>query len=372
MKLNNPNYLNGLVSSAGELDGSTLKSNKFIEFDFNNMTDNQTLPFTSMWGGTVGETAYPRVLNGKLTFAPITNGAAYAHYLHKKSVKRLCAKFSFSSFTTNNGSAVLIAWNGDIKDTYPVIPEGACHLSITASTWNYSIIDTGVVTTVASGLFVPALNINTDYNAEVILDRINSKAYVTLPDGQMVVVSHPKISFESKYSCFELFRTAATDSIASFSSCYASELGDSEIPRMMNKVQSAPKSSIVQYAPVTATYVTVPTTATEISAGNLIVPIRVPVSGKILVELSANLLQSATSNVLWTLTDDSAGSLATISVSESVKTGYVQTKVLLENLTVGRTLNIKWKHWTTVAGSATLKLSKSSGWFAVMIATPIE
>lgn len=361
----------GIQSSASEIDGSVENYLNILSKDFSSFSDNEEMKFSSIWGGTIGATALPRVLNGKMTFSPVGSGAGYASYLHNDSVKRLFGKFSFGPFTTGNGSAVLICWDNDIKETYPIIPDSACHLVITPTKWEYSIIDNGTITVVATGLFSPNLLVDTDYITEVILDRNNAKAYVTLPDGQMVTVSHSKISYESKWSCFELFKIASTDSTAMFSSVFATCDSDSELGNVMNKIQSAQKPSIVQYAPTVTENVIVPTVATEISLNNLICPVVVPPSGKILVELSATLLHSAASNVLWVLTDDNAGSLATISASESIKTGNTQVKVLLTGLSVGRTLNLKWKHWATIANSATLKISKGSGWYAVMIATPV-
>lgn len=359
------NKLDGLVSTREEID-----NNIGLNIDFHDYQNNQAIPRLSLWGGTIGETALPRIVNGKMTFAPLANGAGYAHYLHSASVKRLFGKFSFGEYTVS-GSVVLIAWDSDFQDTYPNIPNGACHMVVTPKGWNYGVVINHVVTSVSSGEFSPYLDINTEYECEVIIDRFNGNAYISLPDGNKTTIQHEQIKHESKYACFELFRNRAEDTIGAFSSIYSSIYSDLELIRFKNDKSATNKNYGTSYKPTTAVTVASPTTRTIVN-NNLFVTFKAPESGKVAVTLSAMVEHIVVSNYLWSLLNPATGSaLTNQSVSNSVGNKQLTSVAIIEDLTPNETYTLYWQHFTTVANSVNIKFHNASGLYGSMLVTPL-
>jgi len=346
--------------------------------DFSRYADGDGIPGVTLWQGTQGPDAKQRVVSGKLTYVPASAGAGYMTRKFKSTVKKLSAKFSFGSYSTNNGSAVLIAWNADYEQTYPTIPNSACHLTITPAGWNYSVFVDHSIVAVAYGTFTAPLTVGQTYSAEVVIDPAENTAYVSLPDNTVRKVTHAQIGLYSPYAVFENFRTASTDSISAFSSCFASDQGDIDLTALKRATAGAASSTgaiAIEYAPATAVDAVAPTSAADVDAANMSLSITIPASGKVLVEVSAFLMQTAASTYVWKLVDGANASLGSISVSEAGAAATASRPIygakLISGRTPGEVLTIKLQHFATVAASCTLRFSEAGGRRGVMKASPI-
>lgn len=328
----------------------------------------------SAWGGIVGATAKPRIVGGVMTFAPVAAGAGYLHRQFDGTVRQLSAEFELGESTTTNGSVVLIAWEEDFETNYPIIPTSPCHFVISRDRWTYGTVTGGVVTTMANGIFVPALEAGKKYSAAVTIDHENSRAFVYLPNGVVATVSHAAIGeSRARYAVFEMYRQAATDSIGAFHSFSATDTVG--VSAALHEAAATAQNTIgaMTWPLTTGTSdIAVPTAMTDVDAANArLTGVIVPASGKVLFQVTGYLQQTAAASVLWNLTDAAMGSLFNLRVSETVQTGAISIMFVKGSLTPGRTLDVYMRHMTTVAGSANLQLSSANGRVITIKATPL-
>ena len=232
----------------------------------------------------------------------------------------------------------------------------------------------GVVTSRAYGIFVPALEVGKKYSAAVTIDHENSRAFVYLPNGVVVTVSHAAIGeSRARYAALELYRQASTDSISAFHNFSATDTVG--VSAALHEAAAMAQNTIGAMTwPLTAgtSDIAVPTAMTDVDATNArLTGVIVPASGKVLFEVTGYLQQTAAASVLWNLTDAAMGSIFNLRISETVQTGAIHVSFVKGGLTPGRTLDVRMRHMTTVAGSANLQLSSAHGRVLTIKATPL-
>ena len=327
-----------------------------------------------MFGGNVGATATPRVAAGALTFAPPGGGAGYAQLLCDQPVTRIGGRFTLSAQTTATGSAVLATWGAELSTTWPALPDAAIHLPVTATGWTFDVWEGGSKTNLASGQFAAPLTTDgaTVHTVEVVLDRAAATAYTYLPDGSTAVVTDSRLgTLESPWACWEMYRIYATDSIAGWVETWAdsgSGVAVSEAARFA-AVPTAPLC--LTYSPGGASDVVVPPSGALVDATNLVLPdFTAPASGRILVTLHGYLAMTATASVYWGILNNGSTLLFTTPVVGQQFTGMAHLSRVV-NVTPGAVYSLGWRHVSTVASVATMKLNGPAGLDATMTMTPL-
>lgn len=328
------------------------------------------------FGGSVGVTAEPEVVSGILTCALAAAAGSYAQVDHGTPVSRVGGRFKFGAgSTTDNGSAVLIAWDADIGATWPTIPDSPCHLAITTIGAIFGVWSGGTFTQVKAWTFATELaQGSTVHTAEVLIDTANSTAYVFLPDGTLRTVTHATIGAitDANYACWETYRQATSDALAGFTALWSGDDLLAELPAAKwAAAQPVGTALVTKYAPATNQDKAVPASEATVDATNLIVSIVAPASGKILIELDGVLDMSGSTRVFWSVRSG-ATTYGTINVVSQQWDGAVHYTHLITGLTAGNTYDFVWRHWAIAAARATLKLDDPNGYQATMTATPIH
>lgn len=331
----------------------------------------------SLHGGSVGSTARPTVVSGKLTKAGGVGApaAGYATVAAGNEVQRIGAKFVFSSYTTDNGSAVLIDWASDIAGTFPTVPDSACHLAIKPTGWVYGVWSGGSFTQVADGTFVTELTADgvSEYTCEVFLDRPNATAYLVLPDRSVVTVEHATIGTAGGgFPGWEYFQQDTTDTLVGFTQVWA----DSTVPaldlaavRALTTIPVAPITAM--YAPASNDDVVVPTGGlTDMDATNLSITYHHPAGfTKVKVELDAYVEMTGSTRVLWAFREGGTP-FGGRSVIGQQWTGLVHYEHVRSGMTAGEK-DFIFQHFALAADTATLKLDEPNGYYAVITVTPL-
>ena len=328
----------------------------------------------SMHGGPVGQSAKPTVVAGKLTSSiPGTVAAGYAQLSLSKSMCHISARFTLSSYSTNQGAATFGAWSTDINATWPVIPDSPCHLAIGATVWIYGVWTGNVFTQVASGTFATPLAANgtTQHTAEVYIDKANAIAYIFLPDGTTATASHSLIgSVSGSVAFWEYYRQATTDTLAAFTNVSA----DSQQPLglLMAKVLTTIPANTVEtfIVPSTSMSVLIPgSSMTDVGQGTT-VTFFAPRSGKVKVQLSGFIQINAAALVFWQLAEG-----ATAKATWTVADGQIKTRATVDcvvtGLVPGSSYTYKWQHMSTTPNIGYLMLDNPNGYSASMTVTPL-
>lgn len=234
-----------------------------------------------------------RIVGGKLTFAGGTAGAAgYAYIECEGPVTRVGGSWTFGPATTPNGAAGLLAFAGDIGASYDAgdgVPDSPCHFTIAPTAWTYSVWEGGVIREVDSGSFSPALatDSTTVHTGEVVIDRLNSTAHVTLPNGSMIDITDPSIgSIEARWATLEPYQyNGPTDSLVAYTDWWADSRQPTPVIEMIRvKAAAAPASRVALAAPASRQTVTLSSTGQEIST-ELRQTVTFPESGRVQVEV---------------------------------------------------------------------------------------
>lgn len=329
----------------------------------------------ALWGGTVGATAEPTVVSGKLTSAiPGTVAAGYASLPLRYSGRRVGAKFVFGAYSTNMGAAVIGLFGASIEATWPTIPDSPCHLVISPVDWIYGVYSGDVFTQVATGQFATALAADgvTEHSCEVNLDQASDTAYITLPDGSVRAITHALIgSVVGNWAFWEYYRSATTDSLAAFTDVWSDSLRADALPtaRRLSLIPGVPAS--VDYAPATNADVAVPDAEATVDATNLAATVWIPPGcTALLVEMDGILVMSGSTRVFWSIREG-ATTYGTRNVVSQQYSGALHSSVKITGLAPGSAHTYVWRHWAIAAGVATLKLDSPNGYSAVMKFTPL-
>jgi hypothetical protein len=263
-------------------------------------------------------TAVPRVVSGKLTFAASTGGGYY--YINTDDpVQSISASWTFSSYTTGGGSAVLFVFATTPTSITGVpgslIPASPLHMVVTATGWDFSVFD-GISNTpinVAFGTFETPLTANstTVHTCKVILDRGEGSAYLYLPDGDIVKVFSASLKVPAYFPGIEPFRfTGSGDTLAAFTQWECKTFDDGELAEAYldwrRKNEAAPAGSRLLAGSVTASISGTTMTVTSIGSGTIQI-------GAVLAGTGV----TAGTTVVSQLTGGKRGGLGTYQVSAS-------------------------------------------------------
>lgn len=173
------------------------------------------------WTQTGNSGATPAIASGRF-INPQSAAGSYGSYL-TATLGATCtymeANFDFGTLTgsggagtTNGGSVGLVAWvanlpSGVVTGTFP--PDSPCHLTVSATQYNFGVWQTQAITNVGTVTF-PPLGTATAH-VEVFIDKTNSCAYVRGPDGAVNKFTHSAIgSMTAPYATIEPYTNAAT------------------------------------------------------------------------------------------------------------------------------------------------------------------
>lgn len=315
----------------------------------------------------------PKVVSGKLVLDSTLVGGAYAQQaLTGEQITRLGAKFTFSSYSTSAGAVTLVSWAQSISNTSPAIPDSPCHLVLSPTQWIYGVWSNNVFTQIAAGTYATALTADgaAEYSAEVVVDRQQAKAYVTLPDGSVVTVSDSRIgTLSGVVACWEIYRQALTDTKAAFVETWGQSGKSDFIPMTKAIVKAISFPVVVQYAPASDVSIAIPTSEATVDATNLAATITLPIGCSALeVTLSGYLGAATQKQVLWAVRIG-ATTYATQTVCNQAIDGLVNYTARIANLVGGGTYTVLWRHFATTSG-ATLRLNSPNGYVATMKLTP--
>ena len=242
----------------------------------------------SLYGGSVGLTARPTVVSGKLTQA-VTPAASYAQLQLAGTGRRIGGRFTFSSgSTTDNGSAVLALLASPYAGVS--VPDCSVHLVIKPTAAIFGVWASNVFTTVSTWTFASPLAADgaTVHSAEVFVDTANDAAYCFLPDGTVRVASHATIGLTTPdVAVWEIYTEAGTDPIAAFTETWADSTDPAPLPAAIAAAWAQP-TRCAQYNTTGVADSFVPTTSTAINASALTISTSYPPSGKLLITCSAN------------------------------------------------------------------------------------
>lgn len=327
-----------------------------------------------MWDSATGRTNGPIVTNGKLTSStPTSAGAGYAQVELSTTITKVGGRFTFSTKSTDAGSAVFIAWADDVGVNWPNIPDSPCHLAITPTNAIYGVWSGGVFTQLIDWTFDTALTCDgaTVYTVEVFIDKATSTATCFLPDGSVRTITDSRIDVDAKWACWEYFRIANTDPLAAFTEIWASNRSfDNDglvkwagnLPVLLTKATT--------YAPATNQDKAVTTSPAAVDSTNLKLSITGPPSGKILIKLCGYLSMSGSTRVFWAVTSG-ATTYATTNVVGQQFTGLVTMEYLITGLTYNLPYVFIWNHFALANSTATFLLDAPNGYTATMVATPL-
>lgn len=307
-----------------------------------------------------GSVYTPVITGSKMGFSatPNARAAVYPQMQMSDRVVRIGGRFTFGAGTTT-GAAVFIAWQSDISTTMPTLPNSPFHFVITPGGWRVDYIESNVITNVASGNFVTALaqDGTTVHTAELVLDALNSAAFLLLPDGTRRRLTSAKFGTiaAGEFACFESYVDKAGDCLAAFTEVWA----DSD-PASINEARmlhaSGRKPTVVRHAPGTQVDYTLTTTSTDLDATNLSAGFVFGESGAALVEFSVWGVVSGSTGVLFSviLNGTNVGSYW---VANSAQEGY---------------LRLRTKVTTTPHTAATIKIQafKTAGTAVLSAAGP--
>jgi hypothetical protein len=347
------------------------------------------LPVRPMWGdawllhgGSVGATARPQIVSGKLTQTVAFPCAGYAQLPLSDSVIRVWARFTLSTYSTSGGVAVLAAWDADINTTWPTIPNAPAHLAINATSAIFGVWSGGAFTQVKDWTFATPLTADatTVHSAEVVIDKHNSTAYVTLPDGVTHVVSHASISAPATFAVWEVYGGAATDTLAAFTEVGAESTAPEDIIDAKVRSTIPTVGTVTAYLqPAGAGHITIPGSTTAIDTTNLRAAFVVGASGGAVADLFGIIQLGAVGDVYWSIMVGATGFGTTVLALNGYTAMLGKNQLCRARIVVpagtwvpGTTQQIDWAHFVTVTNGGTLlTLNASTGMVASMTVSPL-
>lgn len=225
--------------------------------------------------------AVPRVVSGKLTFAASVGGGYY--YINTEDpVQSISASWTFSSYTTGGGSAVLFVFattpTSITGGPGSLIPASPLHMVVTATGWDFSVFDgvSNTPTNVAFGTFEAPLTADSTavHSCKVVLDRSEGSAYIYLPDGDIVKIFSAALKSPAYFPGIEPFRfTGATDTLAAFTQFECKTFDDGDLAQAFfdwrRKNEKTATGSRLLAGSVTASIAGTTMTVTAVGSGTV-------------------------------------------------------------------------------------------------------
>lgn len=254
----------------------------------------------------------PRIENGTLTYA--VNGVAggYATVQLSDAVTRYGASFYFDAATANTGVATIAVMESEIGASLAGgfgVPRSPGHLQINPTSWSFQVFRTtgGAPVNLGGANFATPLTADgaTLYSAEVVLDKIQGTAYITLPDGTAVTISDPAITLAARYVFWEPYRGTTAENRAHFVESWASSHSPAELMNLKRAIHAQTGSRWFAESTLNGTDLVITGTAVDIPGA--VVTYIAPVSNKILVTLSAQINSTAAGDVFFVVKYPGAG-----------------------------------------------------------------
>lgn len=154
----------------------------------------------------------PRIIDGRMTYDDPGRGGGYASVQLARSVRRMGAAWAFTPESVDGGSMTLAATTNLIGSG--TLGPMSFHLRIENSLWALGVVDGAgsSVTDLHVGSFATALatDSTTIHETEVILDTEAGRAYVRLPDGQIIRSrQHDAFKQACTWGFWEIYRNPA-------------------------------------------------------------------------------------------------------------------------------------------------------------------
>lgn len=352
-----PGAIAGVASRAGSFGGE-------VGCDFSTKADGSPVAVDSGQTWTLANNSAtgsaPIISSGRLTFAPsAAPAAAYTQTQLKGAGTRIGARFRLGTKTTANGGACLIFWAAAITGPPIVVPDSPCHFVTTHTGWTYGVWSGGSMTAVKSGTYATALTDDTDYTAEVVIDRKTSTAYISLPDGSRASCSHALIgSVAGTWACWESYKGATTDAIASFDLAWADSVRTDQV-LTAKTLGDLHRNYGMQHAPASAATYAAPGSLASIDATNLKLAFT-PAGTKVLVTIQLFLESSTGFYLVRPFTTNGVGGQTGVVVNGAIVPGTYTYTSVLSGLTAGVPDVLVPQHFAAT-GSVTAKADGPNG-----------
>jgi hypothetical protein len=162
-----------------------------------------------------------RIRSNRLTLAQGVVGAGYGQISLGQPVWQTGVEFVFDTGSTSTSAVTLL-----VADTAALdLNNLAGHFTINPTNWVYEVRQgSGSLIQLASGVFTTPLisDGQTEYG---------SSALISLPDGQVAIVSDSRISsFNAGHCIWEVITNASTDRMAAMTKIWAATSPDTEVP----------------------------------------------------------------------------------------------------------------------------------------------
>lgn len=305
----------------------------------------------------------PTISGGYLTFADTDYLGGYATVKLEGPVIRFGASFAFTSWTTGGGLAALSCHDQDIRVTQNAgqgVPRSPFHLTIAPDSWGVDVFQTlgSSPTHIAGGTFSPNLTADgaTLHRVEVVLDRVNAVAYLTLPNGERHTISNSYMNIGAPYVFIEPYRdtSAAGKTKAKFAQFWADSRNQNPIPAAKATAKIPAVSVATENMPGTQSDMALTTTASAVSGVSA--SYVVPDSGTVLVTLEGLLDVTAAGPVYFGILDENNALTAVRTVATKVTNGRFSLRLPVSTGTPGQTKTAKMCAYLGGTAAATLLL----------------
>jgi len=305
----------------------------------------------------------PTISGGYLTYADTDYLGGYSTIPLENGCVKLGASFALTAWTVGGGLAAIAAMEEDIKVTQAAgqgVPRSPFHLTIAPDSWGLSVFITkgGSPTTVISGLFTPNLVADgtTLHRVEGVIDTVNQKVYLTLPNGERHTASHPAMGVAAPFVFVEPYRdtNVAGKTKAKFRNFWADSRNAQPLAeaKALAKIPAGPIA--VENMPGVQSDMVLNTTASAVAGVSA--SYIVPDSGTVIVTVEGLLDQTAAGPVYFGMFDESNALVAVRTVSTKITNGRFSLRMPLTTGTPGQAKTAKMCAYLGGTAAATLLL----------------
>ncbi len=169
-----------------------------------------------------------RIRNQRVTLAAGVVGAGYGQISLSAPVWQQGAEFVFESGSTSTGAVTILVANTAAMD----LSDLACHFTVNPTNWVFEVRQgSGSLIVLASGAFSPALTADGQTAHRLSATFLGSTAFISLPDGQVAIVTDSRIAtFNQGHCMWEVITNASTDRMPAIKRVWATTTPDSEVP----------------------------------------------------------------------------------------------------------------------------------------------
>ena len=303
---------------------------RFANYATGSLTNTLTGLSYTPYGFSNNPVNVPRIESGTLTYDVTATQGGYASVQLADSVTRFGGSFFFDSATSNVGVAAMAIMESEIGGSVTGgfgVPRSPAHLQINPTSWSYQVfLTTGAAPTSLGGAnwATPlAADGATLHTAEVILDRVQGTAYISLPDGNTVTITDPSIKLAARWIFWEPYRNATTENRAHFVESWSSSQSPAELVALKRAMRAQAGST---WFAETATGTDMVISGTTTDVPGAVLSYLTPANGKVLVTLSAQITSAALGDVFFAVKYLGGGNI----VFRAVKgTGYYSVTIPL-------------------------------------------